>query len=415
MSESPFDEMVALSSIAHAVSAGMVFQEILDLTTQQLAAVLHAETVLLFLPKGDHGLGLRSVGGKALECTDGAGETGPLTLDEEAVQGEVKAVVYDDVFTALQPWAPRCLLYAPLPLRGQPTPGAIVAINKCGGATFDERDVSSLRFLSIWVALAVDNVRLEADLQRMAEEKTDFVSLVAHELKGPMTSISGYAKLLGLGTLGEMSDAQKQFLDTISRNVYRMDRLVSVLLDLSRLEAGRIKLDRQIVSLRSVIEEAVQRSIERMRSKSINFDWSPPPELPLVRADPVRMVQIVDDLLSNASLYTPDEGAISIHVRYPASDFLVSAKESGCYVEVEIRDSGIGIAEEDQSKLFKQFFRGDHPLVQEAGGTGFSLLVTRRLVDLHGGRIGVSSQLGQGSRFQVVVPALSADAPSDRS
>ncbi len=209
-----------------------------------------------------------------------------------------------------------------------------------------------------------------------------------------------------------MSDAQKQFFGYDQSKRIPHGSFGECVARFVSTGAGRINLDRQIVSLRSVIEEAVQRSIERMRSKSINFDWSPPPELPLVRADPVRMVQIVDDLLSNASLYTPDEERFrfTCDIPLPISWYRQRKADAMSRSRSAIVESGL--PRRNQSKLFKQFFRGDHPLVQEAGGTGFSLLVTRRLVDLHGGRIGVSSQLGQGSRFQFCGPALSADAPS---
>jgi signal transduction histidine kinase len=286
--------------------------------------------------------------------------------------------------------------------------GVLIALNK-RDRPFDEMDQRILSFADDYVALMSEKIKVAASLDRVLEEKSTFVSVIAHELKVPMTSIKGYAELLSLGTVGEMSDTQKQFLGTITRNVNRMDRLVAALLDLSRLEMGKITPDLQLVGVKLAVNDAVRNAEEIAGAKNLTLKAQVSPDLPLIYADPARLGQILDDLLGNAALYTPERGSVIVSVRFPASDRLLSPNQRERFVEIEICDTGIGIAEEDRPKVFHQFFRGDHPLVQEAAGTGFSLMVVRGLVELQGGKIGFESQLGQGSRFFMAIPVASAD------
>lgn len=406
--ESPRKQMAILKELAQAVMSSVPFDEALQMFASRTAECLGDKTVLVFWPEQDGDCLLRATSGEKMPVLK-------IPLTTEWVQEtslHERAVLANDVqadrtgglkFPELTAWEPLSLMCAPV-RRLQKPAGVVVAIDHLDAAAFDEGSLACFSTLVEWAAVGLAKVQLEAEAELLKQEKTDFVSLVSHELRVPMTSIKGYAKLLGLGTAGSMSDSQKQFLDTITRNVNRMDRLVSVLLDLSRLEAGRIVPDLQVVSLRSTIEESVQKMAGTISQKEMRLEVDIPPGLPLVYADPGKIVQIMDNLLSNACLYTPGGGAVSISACSPATDALVRDEERKAFVEVKVIDNGIGIAEEDSPKIFNRFFRGDHPLVQEAAGTGFGLMVTKLLVELLHGRIGFVSQLGQGSQFTFVLP-----------
>lgn len=406
--ESPCEQMAVLKEMARAVMPSIPFDQALEMFASQIAKCLEAAVVLVFWPEQDGSFVLRAVsGGKAPPLklpatTEWALETGlhERTLLVNNIQA---SPIENSRFIELATWEPDSLMCVPI-RRLQKPAGVAVAIDPLGTATFDEESLMCFSTLTEWAGVGLSKVQLETELELLKQEKMDLVSLVSHELRVPMTSIKGYAKLLGLGTAGNILDSQKQFLDTITRNVNRMDRLVSMLLDLSRLEAGRVVPDLQVLSLRSTVEESVQKMADTVNQKGIRLEVDISPGLPLVYADPSKVVQIMDNLLSNACFYTPAGGAVSISVSSPASGTLVRDEERNAFIEVQVIDHGIGIAEEDSPKIFNRFFRGDHPLVQEAAGTGFGLMVTKLLVELHQGRIGFVSQLGKGSQFTFVLP-----------
>lgn|GEM_PF-6723537 len=404
----PLRQTTILREMAHAMLSSVPLDEALKLFASQAADYLDVRTVLIFWPQPNGEFALRA----AAEGTAPAIVISPAVewvkmagLDERAVL--VHEACSDASgrpgFPELATWAPFSLMCVPLK-RPQCPAALMVAINRLDEAVFDEEDLASFSMLADWMSVGLAKLQAESDAELLKQEKTDFVSLVSHEMRVPMTSVKGYAKLLALGTAGNVLDSQKQFLDAITRNVNRMDRLVSVLLDLSRLEAGRVVPDWQVVSLKSVIEDNLHKVSAMVTQKELNLEVDMSLGLPLVYADPDKLAQVVENLLLNACLYTPEKGTVSVAVRYPASDTLVGHEEREDFVEVQVSDTGIGIAEEDRPKVFYRFFRGDHPLVQEAAGTGFSLIVTRLLVELHQGRIGFTSHLGQGSRFTFVLP-----------
>lgn len=233
--------------------------------------------------------------------------------------------------------------------------------------------------------------------------KTEFISTVSHELRTPMTSIKGYADLLMLGMAGPLSEQQKHFIGIIRNNAERMVTLVSDLLDISRIEAGRIQLDLRAVHIHEVVGHVVNTVQGRAQSKGLSLQIDVPEDLPPVWGDSNRVAQILTNLISNAIQYTPPGGQVT-----------VSARASGDMLEVSVADTGIGISQENQQKIFDRFFRADDPLVQETSGTGLGLPITASLVQMHGGQIWVESELGKGSTFTFTLPlaTVRAAAPS---
>ncbi len=223
--------------------------------------------------------------------------------------------------------------------------------------------------------------------------KSEFISTVSHELRTPMTSIKGYADLLMLGMAGPLSDQQKHFIGIIRNNAERMVALVNDLLDISRIESGRVQLDLRAVHIHEVVGQVVSTLQGRAQNKNIALQVNVPETLPPVWGDSNRVAQILTNLVSNAIQYTPPGGRVT-----------VSAHPNGDMLEVSIADTGIGISKEDQRKIFDRFFRADDPLVQETPGTGLGLPITASLVQMHGGQIWVESELGEGSTFTFTLP-----------
>lgn len=246
------------------------------------------------------------------------------------------------------------------------------------------------------------DVTQERELDRM---KTEFVSQVSHELRTPLTSIKGFTEVLLEGDAGAVNDEQCEFLGIIKSNVDRLVGLTDELLDISRIESGRLELRSEPIDLNVVIELVLGtlRPLIVAKNQTIEVDLSP--DVPPVVGDVDRIVQVLTNLVSNAHKYTPQGGAIWI-----------SAEQHERMARVAVRDSGIGISPEDVPRLFTRFFRADTPVAREVGGTGLGLAIVKSTVELHGGTVAVESTPGQGSTFSFTLPAaIESSAPHARA
>jgi GAF domain-containing protein/DNA-binding response OmpR family regulator/sensor histidine kinase YesM len=226
--------------------------------------------------------------------------------------------------------------------------------------------------------------------------KTEFVSIVSHELRTPMTSIKGYADLMLLGAAGVVNENQHRFLSVIKSNADRLSVLVNDLLDISRIESGRVKLDIKPISIENIVEQTVAALHGRIEEKGIQLHIDlPGGELPEVQGDRDRVIQILTNLVSNAYQYTSSGGSITVRVR-PILGF----------VQVDVTDTGIGIAPENQDKVFDRFFRVDDPNVQEFPGTGLGLAIVKSLVEMHEGQLWLESKVNEGTTFSFTLPTI---------
>ncbi len=244
---------------------------------------------------------------------------------------------------------------------------------------------------------------LSEEFERRVQERTQqlqhLVSTVSHELRSPLTSIMGYTGLL-LKTLGgEMSEFERESLQVVLAKSEQLEVLVEDLLTLSRVDEGCMALDIEPVSLRELVEEVVQALSPQVEAAGLRLLVSMPHDLPPVAADPIRCAQVVTNLVSNACRYTPPGGSIELRARVGEG-----------MVQMDVEDSGIGIAEEDRAQLFERFFRTRAATEMHQGGTGLGLAISRSLVELHGGRIWVESQVGQGSTFSFTLPQWRGEA-----
>jgi signal transduction histidine kinase/ActR/RegA family two-component response regulator/putative methionine-R-sulfoxide reductase with GAF domain len=234
------------------------------------------------------------------------------------------------------------------------------------------------------------DISQEVEVDRI---KSEFVSMVSHELRTPMTSIKGYIDLLYSGMAGPITDPQKGFLQTVKNNADRLTVLVNSLLDISRLDTGVIRLNLASVNPLEVITNVIAELQPRLNEREQTVHVLATPPLPRVRADPERVVQILANLVDNAVKYTPHGGQVTL-----------DAQEMEGFLHLHVTDTGIGISQEDQEKLFSRFFRAESALSSGVGGVGLGLYITRSLVELHGGEIWVSSNLDQGSTFSFSLP-----------
>jgi signal transduction histidine kinase len=256
----------------------------------------------------------------------------------------------------------------------------------------------------VGLTLVIGRVRrATAEAQHLVEEatrahevnqlKSEFVTLVAHELRTPLTAITGYAELLLEGQDGHVTAAHREYLGVVRRNAVRLVALIDDLLDLARLEAGKIELQCRPLNLVDLIQEVARLLHPQLEAKGQVLTLDLAEALPVVWGDAARITQILTNLLANAHKYTPARGRISITARGEAGR-----------VRVTVQDTGIGIAPEDQAQLFTAFFRAQHRATQGVAGTGLGLAITRALVELHGGAMGVTSVPGQGSAFSFTLP-----------
>lgn len=230
--------------------------------------------------------------------------------------------------------------------------------------------------------------------EREAERlKSEFVSLVTHEFRTPLTSIKGYAEMMLDGDTGELTDEQREFLETVCRNADYLSELVDELLEVSRIEAGAMRLDIREFDISATIEKVVDQMRPQIERKEQELSIDVPQDVPKVEADERRTSQIILNLVSNAHKYTPSDGNITI-----------SAAAERDHVRVDIADNGIGLTEDERDQIFSKFFRADNPETAKERGTGLGLWITRSLVEMQGGEISVQSRPGEGSTFSFTIP-----------
>jgi PAS domain S-box-containing protein len=233
--------------------------------------------------------------------------------------------------------------------------------------------------------------------------KSEFISTVSHELRTPMTAIKGYTDLLFGGAVGALSENQKHFLQVIQNNTGRLIALINDLLDISRIETGRVRFEPAPVKLGEVIAGVVEAMAARAKERALVLSYEVDAGLPEVMGDHDRLYQVLTNLVGNAINYTP-EGSIT-----------VEATSVDMAVQVSVHDTGVGIDPEDVARIFDRFYRGDDPVVQEASGTGLGLSIVKMFVEMHGGRVWVASEKGKGSTFTFILPVPGAELKEEES
>ena len=223
---------------------------------------------------------------------------------------------------------------------------------------------------------------------------------MSHELRTPLNAVIGFSELLLDGIPGEINDEQRQCLDDILTSGQHLLSLIGDVLDISKLQAGKMELKLQDLDLADVIEEAVQTVRPMADEKRHRIEVRVEEDIPRAHADEARVRQILLNLLSNAMKFTPPGGLLAVDATHGDHDCLVS-----------VTDNGIGIKPEQQDRIFEVFVRGETILDGTRRGSGLGLALARQLVELMGGRIWVESECGKGSRFSFTVPGAGHDGP----
>jgi signal transduction histidine kinase len=279
------------------------------------------------------------------------------------------------------PFVTRSVLAVPLVVQGK-TIGVLEAVNKVGDHPFSEDDQSLLSMLASQAAVAIEKARLF--------EQSDLISDVVHELRTPMTSIIGYAKMLNMPGIPE--ETRTQFAGTIHREATRLGKMVNDFLEWARLEAGRIRFEHQAVDVRQLVRETALLIEPQAQERGIAVKPDLPEEELTVVGDAARLKQVLVNLASNGVKYNRDSGELCL-----------SARRRDGHACIEVRDTGIGIPQESLDKVFERFYRapGAENVVR---GSGLGLNVAKALVEAHGGSIDVESIVGQGTTFRILLP-----------
>lgn len=241
----------------------------------------------------------------------------------------------------------------------------------------------------IGVVTVLRDITKEVEADRA---KTEFITTVSHELRTPMTSIIGYTEMLSQEAMSKSPAQQKKFLAVVRRNANRLSTLINDLLDVSRIESGRIQLNKKEIKLGDLSRDVVEALIVTAEKKNLRLAVTETTNFPTVCADPNRITQVLTNLVNNAILYTE------------AGSVLISLETKDDMVVVNVQDTGIGINEQDIDHIFDRFFRSEHMVVQANSGTGLGLPIVKSFVEMHNGRIWVDSTPGKGSTFSFILP-----------
>ena len=244
----------------------------------------------------------------------------------------------------------------------------------------------------------------EQALETEREARHAFVSLVTHELRTPMTSIRGYTDLLLAEAVGEINDAQENFLHTIRSNVMRMSTLVSDLADVARIESGRLRIEFSSVEVKDMVQEVVSSQAAELSEKRQTVNIQIPEVLNPVWGDRLRLIQVMTNLVNNAHKYSPFGSEITIAASRQENYW--DPEGAADMVLVSVHDMGIGMSEDDQKHIFTKFFRSSDPKARDASGTGLGLNISQNLVEMQGGKIWFESKLGQGTTFFFTIPVV---------
>jgi signal transduction histidine kinase len=269
---------------------------------------------------------------------------------------------------------------------------------------FNLAHLAYIQRLAEHASVAIANAQLYRELERANQSKSEFVSFVAHELKNPLTSIKGYSDILSKGVAGSLTDQQRMFITTIRSNADRMNTLVSDLNDVTKLQTDNMRIELADVPFADIATETLRPLEPQIEARRQVLDLQMPDDLPLIRADKTRMIQVLTNLVSNAHKYTPDGGQITLAAAVDASRRDNRGRPLGPVLHVQVRDTGIGMSEGDLRKLFTAYFRSDNPAARQQPGTGLGLTITQGLVVRHGGDIWAESTLGKGTVFHFTVP-----------
>src|SRR4051794_1800427 len=257
---------------------------------------------------------------------------------------------------------------------------------------FDKRTVELVTTFAAQGAIAIQNVQTARELEIASGHKSAFLASMSHELRTPLNAVIGFSDVLLERMFGQLNERQEEYVRDIRDSGRHLLDLINEILDLSKVEAGRMELERAALSLPELLEQGLALVRERAAQQALTVTLDVAPAVGIVWADEMKLKQVVVNLLTNAVKFTPAGGSVSVAARLDGDDAVVT-----------VTDTGLGVAVEDQQRIFEAFQRGDRRASVE--GTGLGLTLSKRFVELHGGRVWLESAVGAGSTFGFAIPA----------
>ncbi|MBX3062047.1 MAG: GAF domain-containing protein [Anaerolineae bacterium] len=381
------DELTTLQRMDRQLNETLDIRKVMEITLGWLARSCHAEFGTMALLDSE---GATAVTMSYEAATGSFADNAAIALESEAVQQAIRS--------SKAVWQPLSQNNTDdgtsrfaLPVARENRVIGVIALGSVDPGAFNTDARAMAERMVDRAAISIENARLYAAVRAANQAKSEFVSIVAHELKVPMTSISGYADLMAM--VGPVTDRQTQFIGTIKNAVYKMKVLVSDLSDISRIETGNMRIDLSEVNLVEAINSSLESTMNEIEQRKHTLHLDAAPDLPLVKADKDRLVQILSNLTSNAYKYTPDGGQIWIQ-----------AERRGNEVAISVRDTGVGMNQDQIAKLGTKFWRADNGLQQSGTGLGFA--ITRHLIEVMHGNLSIESQPGVGSTFTFTLPVV---------
>ena len=403
--ERRFEEIGALSRITSKVNSGLVLAGLLDQLYETFRPVIPYERIGVAFLAEDSDL-VRAVwirgDGLPLQLKPGyAARLAGSTLADILKTGEPRIINDLDGYLRDHPGSEstrlilsegiRSNLTCPLVVRGRPV--GFLFFSSVRKDAYRGAHVEVFQQIAADVSMVVERARLYQQMIDLKKTKYRFLGLAAHDLRSPITALAGFLKLMRDGALGALTDPQRDATDQMGKCVDALIANLNDILDVTAIQTGHLELNVKTVDLEALLREAVEANRIAARSKRIDFDLDLRHPLPPVRADPVRIRQVLDNLLSNAVKYS-----------YPGSPVSVGAAPGRTSVMVFVADRGQGIPREDLPKIFQEFGRAS---VAPTGGeksTGLGLAIVKRIVEAHGGSVDVKSDPGDGSIFSFTLP-----------
>jgi signal transduction histidine kinase len=292
----------------------------------------------------------------------------------------------------------RSMLAVPL-VREDRILGALVVRRRTPGA-FPQPTIELVETFASQSALAIQNARLFQELALKSQElevasrhKSEFLASMSHELRTPLNAVIGFSDVLLDRLFGDLNAKQEEYLEDIRESGRHLLDLLNDILDLSKVEAGKMRLELSRTSLREALEHGIAMVSDRASRQGLSLHLAVEDDVDVVVADPLRLKQVILNLLTNAVKFTPSGGSIE-----------ASAERVADEIHVSVKDSGIGIAESDYARIFEAFQQGRRDVSASAEGTGLGLTLSKRIVELHGGRLWLNSRVGHGSTFTFSLP-----------
>jgi signal transduction histidine kinase len=401
------EQQTAIGEVLRVISGTLSdVKPVLEAVAERAARLCDASAAAIYVLEGD--VMSREVfhGPQALEGNDKLPYS-PNTLTGRAVQEgrplhvhdiEKERELYPLSWQVAKQFGHHTMLAVPLMREGKPF-GAMF-LRRGEVRPFSEQQIALSATFADQAAIAIQNVRLFNEIQEKSRQleiankhKSDFLANMSHELRTPLNAIIGFSEVLMERMFGEVNAKQADYLKDIHESGKHLLSLINDILDLSKIEAGRMDLELSSFDLPSALSNAMTLVRERAQRHGIALGLEVDPRLGEFRADERKFKQIVLNLLSNAVKFTPDGGKVH-----------VLAREMDGKIEIAVQDTGIGIAAEDHDAVFEEFKQVGRDYTRKAEGTGLGLALTKRFVELHGGAIRLESTPGKGSTFTITLP-----------